>query len=391
LPYEYLHTLVGNNIDKNIVKNILASLEIKITSETDNGLNLIVPPYRVDVTRPADIVEEILRVYGYNNVEFSSKVNASVETSDNLAPYKLENVVADLLRYNGFSEIMSNSLTTAKYVEMSKMINPETTVEILNPLSQDLGVLRQSMLFNALESVAYNINRKKNDLKFFEFGKVYNKYGESKFQEDKHLALVVTGKALDENWFNANRPADYYYLKGMVEAVLKRFGIDNYKVKPGKNKDLTDNVAIYYAKKKILELGKVTPKITKYFGISKPVYFADFEFDVLLDLIKNNTKVSYVEIPKYPSVRRDLALELDKSVDYKDIYDLAFDTERKLLVGVDLFDVYEGDKIAEGKKSYALSFILQDKFKTLNDKQIDKTMKKLQQQFETKLGAKLRQ
>jgi len=391
LPYAYLNTLVGNKIDKNIIKNILASLEIKIAAETENGLNLIVPSYRVDVTRPADIVEEILRVYGYNNIEFSTKINASVESSDKLASYKLENTIADVLRYNGFTEIMSNSLTTGKYVELSQSINSETTVEILNPLSQDLGVLRQSMLFSALESVVYNINRKKNDLKFFEFGKVYNKYGEGKYQEDKHLSLTVTGNVLDENWFNANRQADYYYLKGVVEAVLKRFGLDNFKIKPGKNKDLTDNIALYVNKKKVVELGKVIPKITKYFGISKPVYYADFAFDTLIDLIKNNAKVSFVEIPKYPSVRRDLALELDKSVDYKEIYDIAFDTERKLLVGVDLFDVYEGDKIAEGKKSYALSFILQDKFKTLNDKQIDKTMKKLQQQFETKLGAKLRQ
>ncbi len=391
LTYDYLNTLVGNVIDKNIIKNILASLEIKITSETDHGLNLVVPPYRVDVTRPADIVEEILRVYGYNNIQYSDKINASVEPSDKWASYKLENVVANLLRDNGFSEMMSNSLTTPKYIELSKSINSETTVNILNPLSQDLSVLRQSMLFSGLETIAYNLNRKQTDLKFFEFGKVYNKYKEGEYVEEKHLALIQTGNTTSEHWMTAVEPAGFFHLKGQIEAVLNRFGIKNYKMKPARNNDLQDAVIIEVDKKKIVEIGQVKKTVTKYFGVNKKVFYADFLWDNLLDQIKKHSKVVYKDIPKFPLVRRDLALEVDQNVNYRDLYDAALDTEKKLLVGINLFDVYEGEKIAEGKKSYALSFLLQDKFKTLNDKQIDKTMQKIFKTFETKFGAKLRQ
>ena len=390
LSYKYLNTLVGNKIDKNIIKNILASLEIKITSETDFGLNLQVPPYRVDVQRPADIVEEILRVYGYNQVEFSTKINASVESSDKFASYKLENITAEMLRANGFTEIMSNSLTSPKYIALSKFINEQTKVDILNPLSQDLSVLRQSLLFSALESVVYNVNRKKNDLKIFEFGKVYNKYGDEKFQEDKHLAICITGNRNNENWILQNKPTDYYYIKGIVQAVLERFGLDDYQIKPGKNKDLSDEIRIEVHKKKIVNLGKVSTRILKHFGLTKPVYFADFNWDNLLEIIKRSSQVSYREIPKYPAVRRDLALELDKNIQFKDLYETAFNTEKKILAGIDLFDVYEGEKIQKGKKSYALSFVLQDNRKTLNDKQIDKTMQKIFQSFEKKFDAKLR-
>jgi len=390
LSYDYLNTLVGNKIDKNVIKNILASLEIKIASETDHGLNLIVPPYRVDVQRPADIVEEILRVYGYNNIEFSTKINASVESSDKFASYKLENIVAELLRSNSFTEIMSNSLTTPEYIELSASINPKSTVNILNPLSKDLSVLRQSMLFSALESVVYNMNRRQNNLKFFEFGKVYNNYGQGNYTEDKHLSIIITGNRQEENWINTPEKTDFYYIKGIVETILNRFGINNVNVKPGINKDLTDNIMFVSNKRNVVELGKVNKKILKHFDISNPVYYADFNWDALIELVKLNAGVKYKEIPKYPSVRRDLALELDQNVSFKQLYDLAYDTEKKLLVGVNLFDVYEGDKIAEGKKSYALSFVLQDKFKTLNDKVIDKTMQKIYKSFESKLGAKLR-
>ncbi len=391
LSYDYLNTLTGNVIDKNIIKNILASLEIKIASETEHGLNLVVPPYRVDVTRPADIVEEILRVYGYNNVDFSSKINASVETSERLASYKVEDVIAELLRARGFTEIMSNSLTTPKYLDLSSQIDKNTTVEILNPLSSDLSVLRQSMLFSALESVAYNMNRKQSDLKFFEFGKVYNRYGAGKYVEEKYLSLVMTGKFVPENWMEPPVKTGFYHLKGQIEAVLKRFGIDDYKIKPGDNKDLYESIVFEIAKKPFISMGKVKPAIRKYFDINKDVYYADFVWDKLLEAIKKNSRIVYREIPKFPSVRRDLALEIDKNISYKDLYDAAFDVERKLLQGVNLFDVYEGDKIVEGKKSYALSFILQDKQKTLNDKEIEKTMNKIFKNFEQKFGAKLRQ
>ena len=391
LSYEYLNTLVGNKIDKNTIKNILASLEIKIASETDHGLNLIVPAYRVDVTRPADIVEEILRVYGYNNIDFSTKINASVEASDKFASYKIENIVADLLSSRGFTEIMSNSLTTPKYISLSSQINEKSTVEILNPLSQDLSVLRQSLLFSAMESVTYNMNRRQLDLKFFEFGKVYNQYGEGKYEEEKHLSLTMTGKLLPENWLVPTTATGFYHLKGQVEAVLQRFGINDYQLKPAKNNDLYESIVFEVYKKPLVTLGKVKPAIKKHFGITKDVYYADFLWDNFLEQVKKHSQVSYREIPKFPSVRRDLALEVDKNVSYKDLYDMAFDVEKKLLQGVNLFDVYEGDKIAEGKKSYALSFILQDKYKTLNDKQIDKVMRKIFQAYEQKFRAKLRQ
>ena len=391
LSYQYLNTLVGNKIEKNIIKNILASLEIKIASETDNGLNLIVPPYRVDVTRPADIVEEILRVYGYNNIDYSTKINASVEESNPFASYKIENIIAELLRSNGFTEIMSNSLTTPKYVDLSQNINADTTVNILNPLSQDLSVLRQSMLFSGLESVAFNMNHKQKDLKFFEFGKIYNQYGQGKYVEEKHLALLLTGNLQPENWLASAQVTDFYHIKGQVEAILKRFGIKNYRMKPSDNPDLIEAVIIEADRKKLVEIGQIKGQIKKQFSLNKAVYYADFYWDNLIEQIKKHAKVSYREIPKFPAVRRDLALEIDKNVTYKDLYDTAFDTERKLLIGVNLFDVYEGDKIAKGKKSYALSFILQDKFKTLNDKQIDKTMKKIYQNYEKKFSAKLRQ
>jgi len=391
ITYEYLNTLIGNRIDKNIIKNILASLEIKINSETENGLNLTIPAYRVDVTRPADIVEEILRVYGYNNIDFSTKVNASVEPSDPFDSYRLENIIADQLRANGFAEIMSNSLTTPKYIELSEVINDKSTVKILNPLSQDLSVLRQSMLFSGLESVLYNANRKKSDIKLFEFGKLYNQYGEEKYVEDKHMSLFVTGNIYAENWITKPQKTNYFYLKGMLETVLQRFGIKNYSVKPNDNSDLSDAILIEVNKKKIAELGKVHKRILKSFGLTSDVFYADFYWDNLHEEAKKNADVKYTEIPKFPSVRRDLALEIDKYVNFKDLYDTAFDTERKLLVGVDLFDVYEGDKMPEGKKSYALSFILQDKYKTLNDKLIDKSVKKILQNFEKKFDAKLRQ
>ncbi len=390
LSYDYLNTLTGNIIDKNVIKNILASLEIKIASETEHGLNLVVPPYRVDVTRPADVVEEILRVYGYNNIDFSTKINASVEVSDKLASYKVENIVSELLRSRGFTEIMSNSLTTPKYLELSTQIDRQTTVEILNPLSSDLSVLRQSMLFSALESVAYNMNRKQPDLKFFEFGKVYNRYGERRYVEEKHLSMVMTGKLIPENWLETSQQTGFYHLKGQVEAILKRFAIDDYKIKPADNNDLYESIVYEVAKKPVVSLGKVKPGIRKFFDINKDIYYADFIWDHLLEVLKKNTRLVYNAIPRFPSVRRDLALEIDKKVSYKDLYDAAFDVERKLLQGVNLFDVYEGDKIAEGKKSYALSFILQDKQKTLNDKQIDKVMNKIFKAFEQKFGAKLR-
>ena len=385
--YESAYRLIGQEIPKETIKNILASLEIKISSETEGGLGLTIPSYRTDVQREADIIEEILRVYGYNNIEFSHKLNTSISFDSNKQT-KIENVVADQLSSLGFNETMANSLTKASYATLSENINSDANVAMLNPLSNDLGVMRQSLLFSGLESVSYNINRKNNSLKFYEFGKTYHKYNE-KYQEDKHLTLFVTGNRTKESWKTKATTSDFFYLKGMITSVLERLGINNLKTSPTKNDVFSEGITLSLGKIKLVDFGVVKRSILKEFGIKQEVLFADFNWDNVLKLSsKKNIKVS--DLSKFPSVKRDLALLIDSKTEFKEVYNLAFQSERKLLKEVDLFDVYEGDKLPEGKKSYAVSFVLQDETKTLADKQIDKIMQKLQQSFEKNLDAVLR-
>ena len=387
LAYDNVYRLIGQEIPKETIKNILASLEIKINSETAGGLGLTIPSYRVDVQREADIIEEILRVYGYNNIEFSHKLNTSI-SFDNDVAVKVENVVANQLAALGFNETMANSLTKADYLAFSENLNEAHNVEMLNPLSNDLKVMRQSLLFSGLESVAYNINRKQASLKFFEFGKTYHKF-ENGYQEDKHLTLFVTGNRAKESWKLANQASGFFYLKGIVTNLLGRLGISNLKTTPVKNDVFSEGITLSLGKTKLVELGVVKRVILKGFSIKQEVLFADFNWQNILNLVgKKNIKVA--DLPKFPAVKRDFALLLDTSVAFKEIYNLAFQSERKLLKEVDLFDVYEGDKLPEGKKSYAVSFVLQDENKTLADKQIDKIMQKLQQTFEKNLNAVLR-
>lgn len=386
LSYKNANKLIGQEIPRDTIKNILASLEIKINSETEGGLGLTIPMYRTDVQREADIIEEILRVYGYNNIEFSNKLNSSITFTKDTNT-KIENVVANHLSSLGFYETMANSLTKADYNELSENINDDASVTMLNPLSNDLAVMRQSLLFSGLESIAYNINRKNNALKFFEFGKTYHKY--EKYQEDKHLTLFVTGNKSKESWNTPNLKSDFFYLKGVVETILERIGINKPKVSPVKNDVFSEGISLGLGKIKLVDFGVVSRKILKEFGIKQEVLFADFNWENILKLTSSkNIKIS--ELPKYPSVKRDLALLLDKKVEFKEIYQLAFQSEKKLLKEVDLFDVYEGDNLPEDKKSYAVSFVLQDENKTLTDKQIDKTMQKLQQTFEKNVNAVLR-
>ena len=387
LSFENAYKLIGQEIPKETIKKILASLDIKINSVTEAGLGLVVPSYRTDVQREADIIEEILRVYGYNNVEFSHKLNTSISFDSDIN-VKVENIVADQLSSLGFNETMANSLTKADYLELSENLNPEHSVEMLNPLSNDLKVMRQSLLFSGLESVAYNINRKQNSLKFYEFGKTYHKY-ESGYQEDKHLTLFVTGNRTQDSWKVASQASDFFYLKGIVTALLSRLGIDNLKTTPIKSDVFSEGITLSLGKMKLVELGVVKRAILKEFSIKQEVLFADFNWQTILGLV-GNKKIKVADLPKFPAVKRDLALLLDNKVEFKDIYNLAFQSERKLLKEVDLFDVYEGDKLPEGKKSYAVSFVLQDENKTLEDKQIDKIMQKLQQTFEKNLDAVLR-
>jgi len=387
LSFENAYKLIGQEIPKETIKKILASLDIKINSVTEAGLGLVVPSYRTDVQREADIIEEILRVYGYNNVEFSHKLNTSISFDSDIN-VKVENIVADQLSSLGFNETMANSLTKADYIELSDSLNADFNVEMLNPLSNDLKVMRQSLLFSGLESVAYNINRKNNSLKFYEFGKTYHKY-ESGYQEDKHLTLFITGNRTQDSWKVASQASDFFYVKGVVTALLSRLGIDKLKTTPTKSDVFSEGITLSLGKTKLVELGVVKRAILKEFSIKQEVLFADFNWQNILGLV-GKKKIKVADLPKFPAVKRDLALLLDNKVEFKEIYNLAFQSERKLLKEVDLFDVYEGDKLPEGKKSYAVSFVLQDENKTLADKQIDKIMQKLQQTFEKNLDAVLR-
>ncbi|CAA0189199.1 phenylalanine--tRNA ligase subunit beta [Tenacibaculum maritimum] len=387
LSFENVYKLIGQKIPKETIKNILASLEIKINSATEGGLGLTIPSYRVDVQREADIIEEILRVYGYNNVEFSHKLNTSI-SFDNDIETKVENIVANQLTSLGFNETMANSLTKADYIDLSDSLNAAHNVEMLNPLSNDLKVMRQSLLFSGLESVAYNINRKQNSLKFYEFGKTYHKYDKG-YQEDKHLTLFVTGNRVKDSWKMENQTSDFFYVKGIITNVLERVGITKIKTTPTKSDVFSEGIALSLGKIKLVEMGVVKRSVLKEFGIKQEVLFADFNWENVLQFSgKKNIKVA--ELPKYPAVKRDLALLLDSKTEFKEIYNLAFQSEKKLLKEVDLFDVYEGDKLPEGKKSYAVSFIIQDENKTLADKQIDKIMQKLQATFEKNVEAVLR-
>ncbi len=387
LSFENANKLIGQEIPRETIKKILASLEIKINSVTEAGLGLVVPSYRVDVQRESDIIEEILRVYGHNNIEFSHKLNTSI-SFDNDKEVKVENIVANQLTSLGFNETMANSLTKADYIELSSNLNEAHNVEMLNPLSNDLKVMRQSLLFSGLESVAYNINRKQNSLKFYEFGKTYHKY-ESGYQEDKHLTLFVTGSKTKDSWKLQNQTSDFFYLKGVVTTLLSRLGLNKLKTTPVKSDIFSEGVSLSLGKIKLVDFGVVKRAVLKEFSIKQEVLFADFNWDSILTLV-GNKKMKVTTLPKFPEVKRDLALLLDNKIEFKEIYNLAFQSERKLLKEVDLFDVYEGDKLPEGKKSYAISFVIQDENKTLADKQIDKIMQKLQLTFEKNLDAVLR-
>ncbi|MGB1168869.1 MAG: phenylalanine--tRNA ligase subunit beta, partial [Flavobacteriaceae bacterium] len=385
--YENAFRLIGQELDKETIKNILASLEIKISSETEAGLGLTIPSFRVDVQREADIIEEILRVYGYNNIKFSHKLNSSISFDNNKDIY-LENIIANQMTSLGFNETMANSLTKEDYISLSKNLKTEFNVTMLNPLSNDLKVLRQSLLFSGLESISYNLNRKNSSLKLYEFGKTYHKY-EHGYQEDKHLVIFISGSRIKDTWTTSPQNSDFFYLKGIIMSILERIGISNLKSSPTKSDVFSEGLTLSLGKKKLVEFGVVNKKIIKEFGIKQEVLFADFDWSTILSISgKKTMKVS--NITKFPSVKRDLALMLDEKVTFKEIYDLAFQSERNLLKDVDLFDVYQGDKLPEGKKSYAVSFVLQDKNKTLKDRQIDKIMQKLQQSFEKKLKAVLR-
>ena len=401
LPYAKVHSLIGKEIPAETIKRIVSNLEMKVVEETAEGLTLDVPPYRVDVQRDCDVIEDILRIYGYNNVEIPDTLKSSLTTKgEQDRSNKLQNLVAEQLVGCGFNEILNNSLTRAAYYDGLEAYPAKRLVKLMNPLSADLNAMRQTLLFGGLESIVRNANRKNADLKFFEFGNCYY-YDEERrnpekslaaYSEDCHLGLWVTGKKVINSWAHADENSSVYELKAYVENIFARLGVAMRGLVVGV---LTDDVFATALSvqtrggKRLATFGVVTKKILKAFDIDNEVYFADLNWKELMKAVKS-VKVNYTELSKFPAVKRDLALLIDKNVPFADIEKIAFETEKKLLKEVALFDVYEGKNLEAGKKSYAVSFLLQDETATLNDKQIDKIMSKLVANLESKLGAKLR-
>lgn len=387
LSFENAKNLIGEEIPRDIIKRILTSLDIKVNNVTETGLGLTVPAYRNDVQREVDIIEEVLRVYGYNNINTTLKLNASISQTSKTEDHILQNIIGRLLVAKGFNEILNNSLTSPNYVSLSEQLKDEFNVTMLNPLSNDLSVMRQSMLFSGLESVAFNKNRKQNDLKFFEFGKTYHQF--EKREEHKHLSLFVTGNKLSESWSTNTEAASFFYFKGIVSIVLERLGINKFKTEPFTNDVFSEGLKLSLGKNGLVEFGLLKKNILKYFDIDSPVFYADFNWDTILK-VTNGKPIKINAISKFPEVRRDFALLLDDTVTFESIYNIAKQTEKNLLKEINLFDVYEGKNLPKGKKSYAVSFTLLDERKTLTDKQIDKVMNALLKNFEEKLGAELR-
>jgi phenylalanyl-tRNA synthetase beta chain len=387
LNFSHVSKIIGQEIPKDTIKKILVSLDIKVNSVSDSGLGLTIPAYRVDVQREIDVVEEILRVYGYNNIGFSTKLNATAATSQRTEDYKVQNVIATQLNSQGFHEMMANSLTTAAYTKLSAVLKEEHNVTMLNPLSGDLSTMRQSLLFSGLEAISYNINRKNADLKLFEFGKTYHKFLNG-YEEHKHLTLLISGNRNKESWTKPQEGTNFFLLKGFVSGILSRLGIEKITSAPTQSDIFAEGISQLYNNEVLVDIGVIKKSILKHFGIKQDVFYADFNWDLILKIITG--KIKYSDIPKYPEVRRDLALLIDQNTTFENIYNLAKQTEKSLLKDINLFDVYEGDKLPEGKKSYALSFTIRDNSKTLTDVQIEKIMSKLQQTFETELGASLR-
>ncbi len=387
LNYSNVNKILGENIPNEIIKKILVSLDIKVTNITDKGLGLSIPAYRVDVQREIDVIEEILRVYGFNNIKVGSKINATIAYGSKIDDHKVQNIVANQLVSQGFYETMSNSLTTATYNDFISEQNRNQQITIVNPLSTDLSVMRQSLLFGGLEAIAYNINRKNSDLKFFEFGKTYAK-PLSGYEEYKHLSLLITGNVSTNSWNVTNTPTDFFLLKGYVDALLERIGIKNVTTKPTENEHLAEGIAYYYGDRKIVSFGTVKKNILKHFDIKQEVFYADFIWNTILNIV--SSKIKFAEISKYPIVKRDLALLVKDEVSFADIYKTVKLADKNLILDISLFDVYQGEKLPEGTKSYAISMKIQDKDKTLTDNEIDKLMQKVQKQLTSEVGAELR-
>ena len=403
LNYEYASRLIGKDLGADTIKRIAESLEMKIVKEDAEGLDLMVPAYRVDVKRPCDVVEDILRIYGYNNVEIPTQLKSSLTIAgDTDKQYHLENLVGEQLVGCGFNEILNNSLTKTAYYEGTELNEYpwEKTVKVMNPLSADLGVMRQTLLFGGLESIVRNVNRKNANLRFFEFGNCYRFDADKRtaespikgYTQEYHLALWVTGKRVQGSWAHPDEDSSFFELKAYVQNILRRLGVQPGTIitEAGQNNIFDKSLVLKNRGGKVMaEMGILNHKLLKTFDLQQPVYYADLDWQALMKAIRKNT-LTFTDISKYPAVSRDLALLVDNNVEFAQIEHVAKQTEKKLLKRVELFDVYQGKNLPAGKKSYAVNFILQDENKTLNDKAIDAIMQKLIKQLTTQLGAELR-
>ena len=401
LPYQYTTDIIGKDIPHTLIKTIVEALDMKVVEKTPEALRLEVPAYRVDVQRPCDVVEDVLRIYGYNNVEIPTSLKSSLTIKGiHDVSFRLQTLVSEQLVGCGFNEILNNSLTREAYYNESKTYAPEHLVRLINPLSTDLNVMRQTLLFGGLESIAHNANRKASNLRFFEFGNCYHFDADKKnpekvlagYSEEQHLGLWLTGKRVEDSWAHADEASNIYELKAYALNVLKRLGISlaGLLVEDGKSDIFSKSIAVTDRNGKLyLELGLVKKTFLVACEVEQEVYYADFNWSLLMKKLPKK-EVSYKELPKFPAVRRDLALLLDSSVKFADIERIAFATEKKLLRRVELFDVYEGKQLEAGKKSYAVAFTLQDETKTMNDKQTEAIMSKIIAQLEKQLGATLR-
>ncbi len=401
ITYNKINTLIGKEIKKEEVKTILSGLEIEIKKEDENGLSLAVPTYRVDVTRDVDVIEDLLRIYGYDNVQEGLSLNSSIAYSPRPNSLKLQNLISEQLTGCGFNEILNNSLTKVSYYAESEKYPIKNAVMVMNPLSADLGCMRQTLLFGGLESVAYNVNRKNADIKFYEFGNCYHKNPEKEsteeaplkpYSEELHLGIWLSGNKTTQSWVLKQEKASFYQLRAYVENIFARLGFEKKGLVYGGYDDefISEGMTIMtHAGKLLATLGVVSKKALNIFGLENNVYYADLEWNKILSELKNH-KVTYKEISKFPEVKRDLALLINKSTTFEDIAKVAMETEKKFIKNIYLFDVYEGKNLESGKKSYAVSFILQDEAKTMKDGQIDAIMNKLMKNFEEKLGAKIR-